>query len=134
MQKDKNVAQILNDGLAEYRQKFLETNQIPIQNLLSVKNDAMFLIDFVPQFTKFDNIEFVRKNIYTSFYHLGNLEIYYYLDSINDKEVIDIKGIDDKKLYLHEDYIILSCKYGDLTVRCCTSYDNWICPNYILSL
>ena len=44
------------------------------------------------------------------------------------------ESIERERPYLHEDYIILSCKYGDLTVRCCTSYDNWICPNYILSL
>lgn len=136
MQKDKNIAQILNDGLAEYRQKFLETNQIPIQNLLSVKNDAMFLIDFVPQFTKFDNIEFVRKNTYTSFYHLGNLEIYYYLDSINDKEVIDIKGIDDKKLHLHENYMIsLLCSIFEAIqtqdISYCMSFINDIINKYI---
>lgn len=110
-QKDPEKDKALQEGLTIFRQKFLESNQIPETNLLSVKNDALFIVDIVPKFTVFDNIEFIRKNVYTSFYKLGKLEVYYYLDSVNNKEIIDVKGISDDKLqkYHYEFFIQLLC-------------------------
>lgn len=106
MQKNKEIAQALSDGVAEFRYRFLTENNISDTELLSVKNDAIFLIDKVPAITIFDNIEFLKKNVYTSYFHLNGLEIYYFLDQINDKEIIDIKGINDDKLISHQEYFI----------------------------
>jgi hypothetical protein len=106
MQKNKDIANALSEGVAEFRYRFLTENNVTDTELLSVKNDAIFLIDKIPKVTVFDNVEFLRKNVYTSYFHLNDLEISYFLDQINDKEVIDIKGISDNKLALHQEYFI----------------------------
>ena len=106
LQKDKEKAKILNEGLSEFRKAFIETNNITSGELLSVKNDALFLIDTVPQVTKFGNVEFKLKNTYTSFFKLNRLEVYYSLNPITEEEIFDVKGIDDKLLHLHQDYMI----------------------------
>lgn len=109
-QKDPEKAKILNEGLTEFRKKFIESNNITDVNLLSVKNDAIFIIDKIPTITSFDNITFVKKNVYTSFYKLGKLEVYYYFNPIDNNEVIDVKGIDDDILLYHKDnFIDLLC-------------------------
>lgn len=106
MQKDKKVSKALSEGLGEFRRKFLTDNNINDMELLSVKNDAIFLIDRIPTITIFDNIEFIKKNTYTSYFYLNKLEVYYYLDRINDREIIDIKGVNDANLLLHQGYFI----------------------------
>lgn len=106
LQKDPKISKILQDGVLEAKRIFFETNNIEEGDILSIKNDAVFVINKIPTITKFDNIEFVNKNIYTSYYKLGSLELYYFYDPINNIENIDIKGIDDSKLKLHEDYFL----------------------------
>lgn len=106
LSKNKEIAQILADGLVEYRELFIKVNQIKNSEILSVKNDAFFIMKKAP-ITKFNNIEFKLKNTYTSYFFISKLEIYYLLDLINNREVIDVKGINDDKLLYHQDYFIL---------------------------
>lgn len=106
IKRDPKIGDILAEGLTEMRQNFIETNLYSDNEILSVKNDAIFVIGKPPVFTKFGNVEFVQKNVYTSYFNINKLEIYYYFNSIYNTEVIDIKGIDDNKLELHRDYMI----------------------------
>lgn len=106
MQRDPKISKILQEGVLEAKRMFFEANDICEEDILSIKNDAVFVINKIPSVTKFDNIEFVNKNIYTSYYKLGALELYYFYDPINNVENIDVKGIDDKVLKLHEDYFL----------------------------
>lgn len=106
------IGNILKEGINEVVYKFLEINNISENDILSRKNDAIFIINKIPSITKFGNIEFVNKNIYTSYINLNSIEIYYCLDRINNLEKIDIKGISDDKLVLHENYFInFLCEY-----------------------
>lgn len=102
MQKDPVISETLNEGLSEFRKRFLEENEVEDWQLLSVKNDAIFLIDKIPKILEFDNITFIQKNVYTSYYNINKLEVYYSLDVINDKEILDVKGINDIKLESHK--------------------------------
>ena len=107
LQKDKTIKDLYADALAEYRERFIKSNEITDNQLLAVKNDAICTIDKPCKILVFDNdVEFVHKNTYTSYFNINRLEIYYYLDLIHDKEIIDIKGINDKKLLLHQNYMI----------------------------
>lgn len=107
LQKDKDKAKALQEGLAEYRSLFLTANDIQDNELLSVKNDALFLIDKIPKVTKFGNVEFIQKNRYTSFFKFNRLEAYYFLNPVTEEETIDVKGINDNTLLLHQDYMIM---------------------------
>lgn len=107
--KDRNIEKIIHSGIIEMREKFLLSNNISDDDILSCKNDAIFVIDKVPLYTRFENVEFKLKNTYTSFYKTNNYEFYYLNDSVNGDK-LDVKGINDEKLLLHEEYIIDFCK------------------------
>lgn len=103
------IQKILTEGVTEYKEKLFKANNIQDHEVLSIKNDAIFIIDRPLQITNFGNIEFVNKNIYTSFYLVGKKnakELYYFYDGVNNIEKLDVKGINDSLLFLHEDYMI----------------------------
>lgn len=106
LQRDPEVDRILKQGIAKAKQDLFDTNGIDESDILAIKNDAVFIMNKIPNITKFDNIEFMLKNVYTSFYRIGKLEFYYFYDPINNTEKLDIKGIDDSKLHLHEQYFL----------------------------
>lgn len=105
LQKDKAVADTLSNGIKEARQMFFKANNIQDREILSIKKDALFIINRQMQNTDFGLIKFLRKNVYTSFYKLSNLEVYYYYNNMDKTEYIDVKGI-SKRLYLHEGYFL----------------------------
>jgi len=102
---DRHLSESLMSGFGEARHLFYRDNDIREFDILSVKKDAIFLIDRVANVTKFGNIEFKLKNEYTSFYNLPNLEIYY-MGGYGYAENIEIKGIGESQLELHRQYFI----------------------------
>ena len=104
--KDKTINNILKQGILEAKQMLFSTNDICDNDILSIKNDAVFVINKKLINTTFGLINFIMKNIYTSFYKLENLEVYYYYNNITREENIDIKGISDDKLKYHEGYFL----------------------------
>lgn len=104
--KNSNIYNIINNGIKEMRIAFMNANDLTDDNILSVKNDALFIIGALPSITKFDNIEFKLKNVYSSFYKANNLELYYYLDKHTDKDLLDIKGISDNNIKKHDKYFL----------------------------
>ena len=107
--KDDKYGQQLIKGIREERRLFFEANDIQDYEVLSIKNDAVFLIEKVPSVTRFDGIEFINKETFTSFYKLDrkfNKEMYYKLDIPNDIEILEIKGMSDKAYKEHEPYMI----------------------------
>ncbi|MCK9198842.1 MAG: hypothetical protein M0P49_04495 [Bacilli bacterium] len=109
LQKDNpDISTCLKEGIKEMRYLFLTSNNLTESDILSIKNDAIFVLSKIPMITKFGIVEFVNKNIYTSFYKLGGgkIEIYYLYDMVNNIEHIDIKGIKDWKVLLHKDYFL----------------------------
>ncbi len=99
IKENKYIGDKLADFIIKYKEEFFSKNMIKDYQVLSIKNDAVFLIDTIPMFTKFGktrNIEFVLKNTYTHFMKLDRLEIYY--GKSFNQEVIDVKGIKDEDL------------------------------------
>lgn len=105
--KNKEYTQIINNGLEKYRKLFIESNDIKEENILSVKKDALFIINKNVDHTKFNNIEFRIKNEYSSYYRIKNRIEFYYSKR---KDKLDIKGIDgkrNKELFdKHKNYMI----------------------------
>lgn len=99
MQKrNKELVKELNKGFTEYRKLFIETNEIDDSDIISIKKDAIFTTKRCDK-KSFDKVQFVEKNIYTSYYYFRNgIEIYY------NKNRMDVKGINDDKLKNHKEY------------------------------
>lgn len=103
---DPRITKLLQEGILEAKRKIFEANDIQNHEVLSIKNDAIFIINKELPYIKFDNIEFKYKNLYTSFYRLNRIEFYYYYDMVYKKEQMDVKGISDMNITLHENYFI----------------------------
>ena len=99
---DRDFAKKLTKSFTDIRKIFFKENNLNEDNVVSIKKDAIFVIGKECEKTKFGNIEFVKKNKYTSFHRFDNIEMYYR----NSKNSLDIKGIRDELLYQHEDYFI----------------------------
>lgn len=91
--------QELNDKFKEIRKKFFESNNLSEEDIHSIKKDAIFVYKKCLN-TSFDNIQFVEKNTYSSYYYINRLEFY-----VKD-DTIDVKGISDDKLSYHRDYML----------------------------
>ena len=107
--KNSSIQTILDNGVMDAKEKLFKANNLSQNNVLTIKNDAVFVIDQRLSITEFGTIKFKEKNTYTSFYKLGNKnakELYYYYDAISGFEKLDVKGINDNLLYLHEPYFM----------------------------
>lgn len=108
MQKDSKIANSLSGGFRMARKLFFDSNGIQDYEVLSIKKDAIYLIDKIPSNTSFYSdtgcIEFVSKNEYTSYYRLAKIE--YYFKYSNQEERIDVKGISDNMVEVHRPFMI----------------------------
>ena len=95
----------LSEGIASFRKSFFEANNIEDEDILSIKNDAILVIDKITNVLEFGKVKFIKKNSYTTFIKLNNIEIYFEYNTIDGTASLDIKGISDSKLELHHEYI-----------------------------
>ena len=105
IRKDRSVYEDIQKGIIYAKQCLSESNGIEDYDVVSIKNDAMFIVGKNLSNTKFYPFEFKIKNTYTVYLQLADLEIYYG-DLVNPETdsietVIDIKGVPDKTLCLH---------------------------------
>ena len=101
IKRDSKVYEIISSGIINAKKLLFESNNIQDNEVLTIKNDAVFIISKELVNTVFGNYEFKCKNLYNTYLRILDLEIYY-RDSLNSDDIFfDIKGISDDKLYLH---------------------------------
>ena len=98
------IVKALQQGIVEAKKNLFLANNLSNEDILTIKNDAVFTIDRDLRYTKFGNIEFKLKNLYTSFMRIDRLEFYYSFNRITKEEKMDVKGL-GKKQYLHQEYM-----------------------------
>lgn len=104
--KFNNLQDTLKKGILEYKKKFLTINNISVDNILEIRNDAIFIIDQIPKVTNIDNITFVNKSKYNSFIDLDSVAIYYGKSMIGS--TYDFRGLNDLSIAYHKKYMIKS--------------------------
>lgn len=111
--KNKQFIKNENKALIEARKLFIKSNNLSINNIISIKKDAIFTSKRCKEL-KFGNIEFVPKNKYTTYLLMNNLEFYHNMDKL------DVKGINDELLDKHKNYMLYffhkyftSCEFGN---------------------
>lgn len=95
-------AKALLNAFAEMRKRFFIDNGIEEHHILSIKKDAVFLINKQCDKTVYRNVEFVLKHRYTSYHRFSGFEYYFR----NKGRELAVKGVNDEKLPLHEDYML----------------------------
>jgi hypothetical protein len=99
IKNDREITEILSKYLEASRFMFMMNNQINNMNVISIKKDAMFVTKECSNLTIDNNIHFTLRNTFQLFMKVNKLELYYGCD--DDKDVLDIKGINDAKLEYH---------------------------------
>lgn len=106
IRNDRSVYKDIQSGIIEAKRRLVHLNGIEDIDVVSVKNDAMFIVGKELTQTDFPPFHFAVKNVYTIFLQLADLEVYYgdsvdpVTGSVNTN--IDIKGISDENLLLHQ--------------------------------
>lgn len=86
---DKSIGKLIKKGIYQAREMLFRSNLIQSQEVVSIKNDAVYLAGRKLKHTKFGFYEFVPKNTYTFFLQFDKLEFYY--DGRENR--LDIKGL-----------------------------------------
>lgn len=97
--EDADFRKAHSQAFIDGRKLFFEANGLEEANVLSIKKDAIFTMKRC-QHVEFNELVFVNKNRYTSFYKFGQYEYYYFAEGL------DVKGISDDRLHLHADYML----------------------------
>lgn len=106
IRKDPNIYKIIQTGIKNAKYKLILENNIDLEDIVSIKNDAVFVKDNKLEKTKFGLIDFKLKNVYTLFIKINKYEFYYYYNTFNNEELLDVKGISDDKIKIHNNYFI----------------------------
>lgn len=102
LRKNKKVSERLMELFIDCRGQFFEDNQISNEEVLSIKKDAIFLINKKPIVTRLnEDCMFRLKHEYNSYIYLMNKEFYYNLS----KDELDIKGFSDEIKDFHSEYL-----------------------------
>lgn len=100
--KLKNLSKNMVIGFGLARQLFVDTNQIPDDNILAIKKDALFLINCEGiDGNLTDNLTFRPKNTYSSYMYINRKEFYF---SSSTREM-DIKGFSEDVKSAQKDYL-----------------------------
>lgn len=100
--QDKQFSDAFMSKFAELRHIFISMNKLTDDNIIAVKKDAIFTIGECSKL-KFGSIQFIPKNIYTSYIRfpdINNMELYY------SENQIDIKGMSNEAVNRHRLYML----------------------------
>lgn len=101
MKKDKEFSKALEKSFNDAVSKFIEINGLSKDNdIVSIKKDAVFVVNKNIIQSQFGNVNFVKKNLYNYYVQIKRLEFY----GTHDR--IDVKGIDDNVVGLHKNGIL----------------------------
>jgi len=92
MQKlDPKLKKVIARGIIQAKHDLFQANGIQDSEVLSIKNDALFIAGRRLKYTKFGEVEFRPKNTYSFYIKIEGIEFYY--DSKND--IVAVKGVND---------------------------------------
>lgn len=106
---------MIKEGIKKSKVLLVQYNHIIPDKILRIARDAVYLVqDYPLTTTRFSinnnekSIEFVLKNIFTSFINLNKTLIFLGVNS-DGNFVVDVKGIDDQYVPLHQKFLGFIC-------------------------
>ena len=99
IRENKQFGVIIKRGILRAREQLFRENQLQDYEVLSIKNDAVFVIGRKLKHTTFGDVEFRLKNQYSLFQNIDKIEFYY----DRRHKSIDIKGVKDEVVH-HPDH------------------------------
>lgn len=106
MEKENDsITKAKQHGIEEAKRQLFQANAIKDSEVLAIKNDAVFITRELSSL-QFKHVKFTLRNWYTMFMRVFRSEVYYLYNVNTKEEKLDVKGINDEVLKLHEDYLI----------------------------
>lgn len=96
----------IQNGIIEAKQMFFERNKIKDEEVLSIKNDAVFVLSSRKMRTSFGLYEFANKGYYTFYFKSMKKQFFYRFDNLTATDIVEVKGINDSKLEYHKDFFL----------------------------
>lgn len=107
---NKEFYKAIKKGISYAKRLFFETNNIQDTEVLSIRNDAIFIIGSREMQTDFAPFKFNKNNTYTFYMKTSTkLELFYRYDRLEDVEYFDVKGINDSVLSKNSVFISFIC-------------------------
>ena len=108
IRENNNIYKEIQAGIIQAKKTFVEINNIEDDEILEIRNDAIFVLTDRPMEQQVsDHYFFAKKSIFTFFFRFYfNNEFFYRYDNSTDSDVIEVKGIKDDKLILHQNYML----------------------------
>lgn len=107
IKKDEKIYKEIQLGIKDAKRMFIEKNNIQDEEILSIRNDALFILSERPMEQQFGYYYFAKKNVFTLFFKFfKNKEFYYRFDQNSMKDIIEVKGISDENLIPHREYFL----------------------------
>lgn len=97
--KDRKIYDMIHNGIIEGKLQLFQSNHIEDHEVLRIANDAVYVLRSKPlMYTSFGQIQFVTKNLYTSFAKIGPNSVFIngsdldnlQIDVIGMKKVLDL--------------------------------------------
>ena len=101
LRENSEINKVMMDEFIKIRKMFFEGNDLVDDDILSIKKDAIFVLDKTLSNLEFGNYVFVEKEVFTSYLHLNKQEEYYY-NKYTDNLVV--KGFSDDIKSFQKDY------------------------------
>lgn len=89
---DKSIQKTISREITRAKMELFQTNGVQDNEILSIKNDAVFIIGRKLRHTKFGEMEFRPKHTYALYLNIDKIEFYY----DQREHTVTVKGIDDK--------------------------------------
>ena len=102
VRQHKELTDILMNGFIDARKRFMYYNDLIDDDILSIKKDAIFVINKPCSNLEFDGYKFKVEGNYSSYYYLNDNEFYY----SNKNNILDVKGISNECLEKHREFIL----------------------------
>ena len=115
-EEGKKFLQAISEGIYKAKYQLLSQNNIPVENVIRVANDAVYInAGYKLPITDFDinnngvYIHFKSDKIYNMMLNFNMVTIFIYDNPMSDELRVDVKGINDKLLPRHEKMLEFIC-------------------------
>ena len=105
IKNDNTMYKAIASGIAEFKVKLFESNDIQIHEVVRIASDAVYINRSIPlRYTEFDNVIFVNKNKYQTYVNLNKTILL--IKYIGNQLDVDVKGISEDRLKDHQNYLL----------------------------
>ena len=106
IKQDRSIYENIQAGIIDAKRKFFAANRIKNEEVLSIKNDAVFVLTSRKMKTTFNLYEFAKKGYYTFYFKSMKKQFFYRFDNHTATDIVEVKGMSDEKLLYHKDFFL----------------------------